>query len=121
MGSPSRVFHPSARERVGLSLVARTDVAPVASCHAKWHLNGMRTTIDSAGRIVVPKAIRSALGFQPNQELEIRAVDGRLEVEPAPTPMRLVKRGKGLAAVAERELPVLTADAVRDALELVRR
>ena len=43
--------------------------------------------------------------------VQIRAVDGRLEVEPAPTPMRLVRRGKGLSAVSARELPELTAGA----------
>jgi AbrB family looped-hinge helix DNA binding protein len=86
-----------------------------------WHFHAMRTTIDGAGRIVVPKALRSALGFEENQELEIRAVDGRLEVEPAPTPMRLVRRGKGLSAVSDRELPELTAETVRAALESVRR
>jgi AbrB family looped-hinge helix DNA binding protein len=81
----------------------------------------MRTTIDGAGRIVVSKALRSALGFEENQELEIRAVDGRLEVEPAPIPMRLVRRGKGLSAVSERELPELTAETVRAVFESVRR
>jgi len=81
----------------------------------------MRTTIDGAGRIVVPKAVRSALGFASGQELELRVVDGRLEVEAAPTPMRLLRRGKGVVAVPERALPPLTAEAVRAALESIRR
>ena len=81
----------------------------------------MKATIDSAGRIVVPRALRSALGFAAGQELEMRAVDGRLEVAAAPTPMRLVRRGKGLSAVPERHLPPLTTDEVRAVLESVRR
>src|ERR1051325_11490504 len=93
----------------------------LALYHKIWHFHGMRTTIDGAGRIVVPKALRNVLGLEENQELEIRAVDGRLEVEPAPTPIRLVRRGKGLSAVSERELPELTAETVRAALESVRR
>jgi AbrB family looped-hinge helix DNA binding protein len=96
-------------------------IATVATYHQIWHFYAMRTTIDGAGRIVVPKALRTALGFEENQELEIRAIDGRLEVEPAPTPMRLVRRGKGLSAVSEREMPELTAETVRAALESVRR
>jgi AbrB family looped-hinge helix DNA binding protein len=40
----------------------------------------MRTTIDAAGRLVVPKALRDQLGFAPGTELELAAVDGRLEV-----------------------------------------
>ena len=81
----------------------------------------MKTVIDGAGRIVVPKALRLALGLRPGQPLEIRAGDGRLEIEIAPTPMRLIRRGKGLVAVPETTLPPLTAEQVRDTLEHVRR
>lgn len=81
----------------------------------------MKSTIDSAGRIVVPKAMRDALGLKPGQALEIRAGDGRLEIEIAPTPMALRKRGKGLVAVPEAELPPLSAEEVRETLEKVRR
>lgn len=81
----------------------------------------MRATIDAAGRIVVPKPLRQALGLKPGQSLEIRAGDGRLEIEIAATPMHLKKRGKGVVAVPESELPTLTADMVRETLERVRR
>jgi AbrB family looped-hinge helix DNA binding protein len=84
-------------------------------------LYGMRTTIDSAGRIVVPKALRQALNLKPGQALEIRAGDGRLEIEVAATPMTLQRRGKNVVAVPEIELPQLTADAVRETLEQIRR
>ena len=81
----------------------------------------MKATIDAAGRIVVPKPLRQALGLKPGQALEIRAGDGRLEIEIAATPMKLQKRGKGVVAVPDVELPVLTADQVRETLERVRR
>ncbi len=81
----------------------------------------MRATIDSAGRIVVPKALRLALGLKAGQPLEIRAGDGRLEIEIAATPVQLKKRGKGVVAVPGAELPVLTAEQVRDTLERIRR
>jgi AbrB family looped-hinge helix DNA binding protein len=81
----------------------------------------MRTTIDNAGRLVVPKPLRQALGLKPGQALEIRAGDGRLEIEIAPTPMRLKKRGKGVVAVPDASLPPLTAEHVRDTLERLRR
>lgn len=81
----------------------------------------MKTTMDSAGRIVVPKAAREALQWKPGQPLEIRAVDGRLEIDVAPTVLRLVKRGKGVVAVPDEPLPRLTAAEVREALEMARR
>jgi AbrB family looped-hinge helix DNA binding protein len=81
----------------------------------------MKATIDSAGRIVVPKSLRLALGLKSGQPLEIRAGDGRLEIEIASTPMRLQKRGKGVVAVPDAKLPALTAEEVRETMEHVRR
>ena len=40
----------------------------------------MRASIDAAGRLVVPKPLRDELGFAAGTELELAAVDGRLEV-----------------------------------------
>ena len=81
----------------------------------------MKSTIDAAGRIVVPKALRQALGLRAGQSLEIRAGDGRLEIEIAPTPVKLKKRGKGVVAVADVEMPKLSAEQVRETLESIRR
>lgn len=81
----------------------------------------MKTAIDATGRIVVPKSLRQAMGLQAGQPLEIRLGDGRLEIEIAPTPMKLKKRGKGVVAVPDADLPVLTSQQVRDTLEHVRR
>ena len=49
----------------------------------------MRSTIDAAGRIVIPKPIRDSLGLTGGQKIEIRERDGAIEIEPAATPMRL--------------------------------
>jgi AbrB family looped-hinge helix DNA binding protein len=81
----------------------------------------MKTTIDAAGRVVIPKALRQAAGFKPGQPLDIKIADGRLEIEAAGTPMQLKKRGKTMAAVPATPLPELTAEQVRDTLERVRR
>jgi AbrB family looped-hinge helix DNA binding protein len=81
----------------------------------------MIATIDSAGRIVVPKRLREELGFKAGQRLELSAVDGRLEVEHPTTPMRLEKRDGRLVAVADRQMPTLTPELVRETLEQTRR
>ena len=81
----------------------------------------MRTTIDAAGRIVVPKPLRDELGFRSGDALEVTARDGILEVAATPTQVRLEQRGAGPVAVTDEELPPLTADAVRATLERTRR
>jgi len=93
----------------------------VAGNHSSAIVLPMRTVLDSDGRIVVPKALRQALGLKSGQALEIRARDGRLEIEISATPMRLKKHGKGPVAVPDVALPRLTANQVRDTLERVRR
>ena len=77
----------------------------------------MRITIDSTGRIVIPKAIRDRLGLAAGETLELREREGKLEIEPALTPMRLAKTRHGAIAVPESELPPLTDELVRATLE----
>jgi AbrB family looped-hinge helix DNA binding protein len=80
----------------------------------------MRTTIDAAGRVVIPKELRSRLALVGGQELEIRERDGRIELEPAGASMSLRNSGGGPAVPAE-ELPPLTDEIVRETLERARR
>jgi AbrB family looped-hinge helix DNA binding protein len=81
----------------------------------------MQVAIDGAGRLVVPKPLRDQLGLRAGTALEIRVRDGRLELEPAATPMRLVRRRGGLVATADEALPPIDADDVRAVTESLRR
>jgi len=81
----------------------------------------MKTTIDAAGRIVVPKALRDELGVKAGQVLELEVRDGRLEVEVPPVDMTLERRAHGPVAVPEKRMPPLTAMLVRSTLERTRR
>jgi AbrB family looped-hinge helix DNA binding protein len=82
----------------------------------------MRTTIDSAGRVVIPKPLRERAGLRPGQELEVTENEGRIEIEIAAKPMRLVERDGFLAAEVEGDdEPPLTVEAVRELLERLRR
>jgi AbrB family looped-hinge helix DNA binding protein len=81
----------------------------------------MRTTIDHSGRLVVPKPLRDQLRLEGGTQLEVFVRGDQLVVEPVATPMRLVRRGKGLVAVTDEPLPKLTAEEVRSVIETVRR
>lgn len=81
----------------------------------------MKSTIDAAGRVVIPKALRDRLGLKGGQALDIHERDGTIEIQPAATPMKLVVREGTSVAVPEEELPRLTDDVVRETLERTRR
>lgn len=58
----------------------------------------VRTSIDSAGRIVVPKPLRDALGLAPGSELDISRYGAGLQLIPAGRTARLVDEGGRLVA-----------------------
>ena len=72
----------------------------------------MKTTIDAAGRLVIPKELRREAGLQPGTELEIRWRQGLIEIEPAPLPVKLKKRGRFLVAFPDQPIESLTSGAV---------
>ena len=59
--------------------------------------------------------------LRPGSRIVLTEVEGRLEISPATTPVRLEEREGALVAVADADLPVLTAEQVRDAIEATRR
>ena len=80
----------------------------------------MRTTIDAAGRLVIPREVRRAAGLVPGLPLEVRWRDGRIEIEPAPLPVELVRRGRLLVAEPRSETVPLMAEAVEQTREDLR-
>jgi AbrB family looped-hinge helix DNA binding protein len=80
----------------------------------------MRTTIDSAGRVVIPKSIRDQLGLAGGAEVEIELANGTIELSVPPTPMRIEGTGRDVRAVTATDVPPLTQEAVRETLERVR-
>lgn len=79
--------------------------------------NAIQTTIDSAGRLVLPKAVRDEAGILPGMTLQVTVQEGRIEIEPAPRDVRIVQKGRLWVAVPAEEGPPLTEAAV----ERVRR
>jgi AbrB family looped-hinge helix DNA binding protein len=58
----------------------------------------MRTTIDKAGRLVIPVALRERAGLSPGAELEITADETGLRLERVAPGPRLVRVGRRLVA-----------------------
>ena len=58
----------------------------------------MRTTIDKAGRLVIPAAIRDRAGLSPGATIEISLDDGVVRMERVAEGPRLVRVGKRLVA-----------------------
>jgi AbrB family looped-hinge helix DNA binding protein len=58
----------------------------------------MRTTIDKAGRVVIPAALRDRAGFSPGAELEVLEDALGVRLQRIGQPPRLVKVGRRLVA-----------------------
>ena len=63
-----------------------------------WYDNAMRTTIDKAGRVVIPASLRERAGLSPGAELEITQDDLGIRIERVASAPRLVKVGRRLVA-----------------------
>jgi|GEM_PF-1015614 len=83
-------------------------------------IHGMRTTIDRAGRVVIPKQLRSALRLTGGEEVEIELAGERIELTPAPRPTQL-HRGPHGVLTSDIELPSHGPEEVREALVQTRR
>ena len=66
----------------------------------------MKTTIDKAGRVVIPAAIRDRAGFSAGAELEVIEDELGIRLERVAAGPRLVKIGRRLVA-----RPTISADA----------
>jgi AbrB family looped-hinge helix DNA binding protein len=72
----------------------------------------MLTTMDKAGRLVIPSDIRREAELEPGTPLEVRWRDGVLEIEPQPLPVTIERQGRLLVAKPARKVARLSASAV---------
>ena len=81
----------------------------------------MKSAIDSAGRLVIPKELQREAGLRPGTELEIRWRQGLIEIEPAPLPVKLKKRGRFFVAIPDHPIEELTSETVERTRRQLRR
>jgi AbrB family looped-hinge helix DNA binding protein len=72
----------------------------------------MKSTIDEAGRLVIPRDLRQAAGIEPGMALELRVEDGAVVIEPATTPVKMERRGRFVVVRPLVDLPPLTSETV---------
>ena len=80
----------------------------------------MKTTIDSAGRVVIPKRVREAAGLEPGAEVTVDFRDGKIQIEAAGQPVKVVRKGSFYVLRAPKGTPPLTVEKVNEILERVR-
>jgi AbrB family looped-hinge helix DNA binding protein len=83
--------------------------------------NGVRTSIDGSGRLVIPKVIRERANLHAGAILNIGYQDGRIEIEPATTPVRIVRKGPISVAVPEGRIETLAESTVQKVRDEIRR
>ena len=81
----------------------------------------MKTTIDHAGRLVIPKDIRRDSGIKPGMPLEVRWENGMIAITPAPLPVKLERKRRLLVAVPVKSAPALTSETVERTRKRLRR
>lgn len=80
----------------------------------------MKATIDGAGRIVIPKALRERAGLSPGTPVDFRFHDGAIEISAAHVEGAWETRHGIDFPVPPLHAPDLTVDEIRDAIDAGR-
>ena len=81
----------------------------------------MTATIDSAGRIVIPKAVRNAAHLEPGTKVLVRVTpSGRVEIEPEALSVAWERRARFTVAIPTDRRSVLKQTDVDRAVSAIR-
>ncbi len=83
--------------------------------------NAIRTTIDAAGRLVLPKIVRDEAGILPGMTLRVTVEEGKIAIEPVTREVRIVRKGPLRIAVPVDEGPPLTGADVEEVRREIRQ
>jgi AbrB family looped-hinge helix DNA binding protein len=78
----------------------------------------MRSTVDGAGRVVIPKAIRDELGWQDGVEVAFEVTHGKVVITAATKGTAVDE--SAASGDPEVDLPQLTGDAIEWTLRSLR-
>ncbi len=81
----------------------------------------MKTSIDRAGRLVIPKQILRKSGITPGMLLEVRWEQGSIAITPASLPVKLERKGRLLIAVTVKGTPRLSTGTIERARKTLRK
>ena len=81
----------------------------------------MKTSIDRAGRLVIPKEILRKSGIKPGMPLDVRWERGVITITPAPLRVKLEPKSRLLAAIPTKDTPRLSTDTVERTRKTLRK
>lgn len=73
----------------------------------------MRTTIDQAGRIVIPKHIRDQVGIVPGP-VDVHVVGNVIHIELPADDIELTRDDHGFLVIPAQDAPTMSDDELRD-------
>lgn len=85
----------------------------------KWYHNPMEATLDSGGRLLLPKSLRDALGLTPGSTVDVSPYGSGVQITPGGRTARL-ERGADGRLIAHAET-VVTDDAMFALIDSGRR
>jgi len=80
----------------------------------------MKSTVDAAGRLVIPKALRERAGLTPGTRVDFRFHNGNIEISPAEVEGEWEHRHGVAFPVPPADAPDLGIEGVRDLIEAGR-
>jgi len=80
----------------------------------------MTSTIDGAGRLVIPKALRERAGLTPGTHVDIRFREGAIEITPLHCEPGWETRHDIRFPIPPADAPELSADDIRGVIEAGR-
>lgn len=80
----------------------------------------MKTTIDHAGRLVIPKALREQAGLKAGMELDVNFRDGGIEITVPEAKGCLVREGGLLVWEPAPGTPLVSGEEINELIRVLR-